>query len=377
MLTRLVLTLAVAAAAGPAAPADDPKPPEPAPAKPANPLEEAKKQFEREANALRTKLRRAKTAEDEKKVKDEFEALKTRFLAKLVGLAEKRPDTEETFGLLVELSEVGGETGKRARELIAAHHAAKPWVRAALPALARGDDPAGPEALAAIAKANPDRTTRGLAYLFLGIAEKRLAAAAPADRQPAHVAAAEKALATARDEYADVAYGRDEKVGKAAAAALAGVKNLPHLVVGKTAPDLAGEDLDGKPMKLGDYRGKVVLLDFWATWCGPCMRLVPHNRRLIETYKDRPFALLGVNADEDSTALEAGIKRHRVNWRSFKNAAGDGPAVTDQWNVEGFPTLYLMDHNGVIRKTWVGVPEEEELDREVADLVAAAEKDKK
>jgi thiol-disulfide isomerase/thioredoxin len=218
------------------------------------------------------------------------------------------------------------------------------------------------------------RAVRGMAFLALGMNHKRQAQAAPEGRQKTHLAAAEKALTTARDDYADVKFGPAEKVGEMAVIQLAGLANLPNLAIGKVAPDLVGEDLDGKPMKLSDYRGKVVLVDFWATWCGPCMRLVPSNRELVKKLEGRPFALVGVNADQDAEELEAALKRHRVNWRSFKNAAGNGPTLADRWNVGGFPTLYLIDHAGVIRKVWQELPDVEQLAQEVADLVAAAEK---
>jgi thiol-disulfide isomerase/thioredoxin len=197
------------------------------------------------------------------------------------------------------------------------------------------------------------------------------------ERQKAHLAAAEKALTAAKGEYADVRVGPGEKVGKAAAAHLAGLKNLPHLAVGKVAPDIAGEDLAGKPMTLGEYKGKVVLVDFWATWCKACMKLVPHAKRIEAKYAGRPFAVVGVNADEDVVTRDAEVKRHGITWRSFASAAGAGPAVTDQWNVESFPTLYLIDHTGVIRKVWDALPDADALEQEIAALVAAAEKAKK
>src|SRR6516162_2547749 len=73
----------------------------------------------------------------------------------------------------------------------------------------------------------------------------------------------------------------------------------PHLGVdeGDRAVELEGVDVSGKPLKLSDFRGKVVMLDFWATWCGPCMDLVPHERGLVADHKNDPFALLGVSAD--------------------------------------------------------------------------------
>ena len=69
--------------------------------------------------------------------------------------------------------------------------------------------------------------------------------------------------------------------------------------VGAPAPEIDGEDLDGKPMKLSDYRGKVVVLGFWESAAPPCMAMVRRERTLADRLKDRPFVLLGVNADED------------------------------------------------------------------------------
>lgn len=65
---------------------------------------------------------------------------------------------------------------------------------------------------------------------------------------------------------------------------------LRSIAVGKVAPDIQGEDTNGKPMSLSDYRGKVVVLVFWGTWCSPCMGLVPHEKALVERFRDRPFA---------------------------------------------------------------------------------------
>ena len=65
---------------------------------------------------------------------------------------------------------------------------------------------------------------------------------------------------------------------------------IHSVAVGKVAPDIDGEDIDGKPMKLSQYRGKVVVLVFWGTWCGPCMSLIPHEKALVERLRGRPFA---------------------------------------------------------------------------------------
>jgi thiol-disulfide isomerase/thioredoxin len=125
---------------------------------------------------------------------------------------------------------------------------------------------------------------------------------------------------------------------------------IQHLSVGKTAPDIIGEDPDGVKFKLSDYRGKVVMLSFWGTWCGPCMALVPQEREIVERLKDKPFVLIGVNSDADKTKLKDIVAKEKITWRSFwcgdKGTNGEIPTA---WNVRGWPTIYIIDHNGVIR----------------------------
>jgi len=128
------------------------------------------------------------------------------------------------------------------------------------------------------------------------------------------------------------------------------VFQIRNLGIGKTAPDISGEDIDGVSFKLSDYRGKAVVLSFWASWCGPCMELVPHERELTEIYKDKRFAIVGVNADPDKTALQNVLSQHQISWRSFW-CGEDGAmgSIARAWNVNTWPTTYLIDHRGVIR----------------------------
>jgi thiol-disulfide isomerase/thioredoxin len=72
---------------------------------------------------------------------------------------------------------------------------------------------------------------------------------------------------------------------------------LLHLSIGKVAPEIAAESIDGRKFKLSDSRGKITVLSFWASWCGPCMQLVPVERTLTERMKGKPFTLIGVNGD--------------------------------------------------------------------------------
>ena len=141
--------------------------------------------------------------------------------------------------------------------------------------------------------------------------EKQLRAADP----EAMAAEAERLLEQVIEEYGDVPYVRGgrpflrerdlERKWTLDRVAEARLDEMHNLAVGKPAPEIDGVDLDGKPMKLSDYRGKVVVVVFWGSWCGPCMAEVPHERELVERLKGKPFALLGVDCEEDQQVARA------------------------------------------------------------------------
>ena len=128
------------------------------------------------------------------------------------------------------------------------------------------------------------------------------------------------------------------------------IANIPGLKVAKVAPNIVGEDLDGKPLSLEDYRGKVVVLCFWATWCGPCMEMVPHERELVKRLEGKPFVLLGINADETDRREKArkAARDEHMDWPSFWDGGFNGP-IQIRYNVDHYPTLYVLDPKGVIR----------------------------
>jgi thiol-disulfide isomerase/thioredoxin len=170
------------------------------------------------------------------------------------------------------------------------------------------------------------------------------------DRQ-ASTDESERLLERAVDEFGDVVYrarknpaDRDRTVADVARSKL----NERLLAVGRVGPEIEGIDLDGKPMKLSDYRGKVVLLSFWGAWCAPCMDLVPHEREIAARLAGKSFALLGVNSDEEQEQARTVRDRERMTWRSWWDGKPPGP-IADRWNAGPWPTLYVLDAKGVIR----------------------------
>lgn len=139
--------------------------------------------------------------------------------------------------------------------------------------------------------------------------------------------------------------------------------------IGQPAPEVVGVDLDGKPMKLSEYRGKVVLLSFWATWCSPCMNMIPHERAIAMRLQDKPFTIVGVNGDTAEAAIQKAVTTYEITWRSFRNGRPGKIAIFEEWKNIGWPTLYLIDQKGVIREKWLDAPPLDKLDRAIDQLL--------
>ena len=107
--------------------------------------------------------------------------------------------------------------------------------------------------------------------------------------------------------------------------------------------------------------------------------MYPHERSLVKKMSDKPFALVGVNSDDDLTALKKVLEEEQITWRSFQNEKGkkgeNGQAISADWNVRGWPTLFVIDHKGVIRHKYLGSPGNDKLDAAIEKLVAEAEKE--
>jgi thiol-disulfide isomerase/thioredoxin len=138
------------------------------------------------------------------------------------------------------------------------------------------------------------------------------------------------------------------------------------ITVGQPAPEITGEDLDGKERKLSDYKGKVVVLHFWATWCPPCVEKMPHLMTLAAQHEKEPLAMLGVNYDFDRAVAMKFVEDKRVSWPSLWSV-GLGESM-GRWFIEGQagPDVMVIDHTGVLRHYGV---DGDELDKAVESLL--------
>jgi thiol-disulfide isomerase/thioredoxin len=141
-------------------------------------------------------------------------------------------------------------------------------------------------------------------------------------------------------------FGATKSAGEYAGALFA----LEHLTVGKRPPAIEGEDVvTGKPLKLDDIKGKVVVLCFWGNWCPPCRALFPHQRVLAKRMEGKPFTFVGINSDKDREKAKAAIAQEQLDWPHFWNGGGQDGPIAQLYKVRIWPTIYVLDRQGVIR----------------------------
>jgi thiol-disulfide isomerase/thioredoxin len=120
------------------------------------------------------------------------------------------------------------------------------------------------------------------------------------------------------------------------------------LAEGTQFPDFDEKDLTGKPLSLASYKGKVVLIDFWATWCPPCVRELPNTLKVYQKYHDQGFDVMGVSLDDDQPQLEKFLKANSMTWPQFFDGQGVKNKLALKYGIEAIPATFLLDGDGKI-----------------------------
>ncbi len=153
---------------------------------------------------------------------------------------------------------------------------------------------------------------------------------------------------------------------KAVKSFVARMESVKVVSIGQQAPEFSLPDVSGKQTKLSDFKGKYVLLDFWASWCGPCRRENPNIVRLHDLYKAKNFTVLGVSLDDNREDWLKAIKDDNLNWTQVTEMKRWDSETAALYKVDGIPASFILDPNGkIIGKNLSGADLEEFLKKNI------------
>jgi len=121
--------------------------------------------------------------------------------------------------------------------------------------------------------------------------------------------------------------------------------------IGKAAPGFQLTDIDGQSISLSDFRGEPVLLNFWATWCGPCRSEMPYIQEVYDERSEPGLVILAINIGESLTTVEEFMQDYNLSFPVLLDLEGN---VAEKYNIRGIPTTYFIDSDGIIRDIMIG-----------------------
>lgn len=140
------------------------------------------------------------------------------------------------------------------------------------------------------------------------------------------------------------------------------VSSMLATAIGQEAPDIVLDSPEGKEIALSSLRGKVVLIDFWASWCGPCRKEMPNVVKAYAKFKNKGFEIFGVSLDQDKQRWVEAIEKDGITWPQVSDLKQWGSSVVRQYNIQGIPYTVLLDRQGkIVAKNLRGAELEEKI----------------
>ena len=135
----------------------------------------------------------------------------------------------------------------------------------------------------------------------------------------------------------------------------------------KPAPDFTLKDINGKDVKLSDFKGKVVVVDFWATWCAPCRMELPHLIELQKKFEKQGFTFIGISVDEEGVkVVKPFSEKNKINYPIL---ISDDKVQKDFGGIFGYPTAFLIDQKGNIVKKYFGYTSKQVFEKDISSLL--------
>jgi thiol-disulfide isomerase/thioredoxin len=336
---------------------------------PAKRYGELAKTVETRQNEYYSALQKARTREQ----KLDAEALYPRvtsYTAKFLEIAAEAPQSAGAFAACswIVVNAPGGADAEEAYRILAEHHLDHKNLNSVQTVITNWPTVAGRKLLEAASENSTRSENKGFARLALGTLLATDARRSGDSAQPQR-GEARRLLSSVVTEYPGLKVESSKSYAELARSILTKLGEPPKVGtdVGDRAPEISGPNTDGRNMRLSEFRGSVVVLEFWADWCPWCHEIYPFGRSLSYRFRDRPFVLLGVNSDRDQELVSQVTRDQQITWPNWW--LGKNREIGQDYPVQRYPTTLVLDHTGVIRFRYFGPIDDDSLNRAASILL--------